>query len=161
MGGHGEAGIGPGWAVALEASALGRFAREDPLLYPLASVLHVLGVGLLVGAILAFDLRVLGFGRSVPLAAAAGLLLPLARFGFLLLLVSGPVMLAADATALATNPAARAKAALILLALANVAVFHRLAAWRGEPRSTLRVSAAASALAWLGAAACGRAIAYF
>lgn len=161
MGGHGEAGVGPAWAVALEASALGRFAREDLLLYPAASVLHVLGVGLLVGAILAFDLRVLGFGRAIPLAAAAGLLLPLARFGFLLLLVSGPVMLAADATALATNPAARAKGALILLALANVAVFHRLAAWRGEPGSALRVSAAVSALAWLGAAACGRAIAYF
>ncbi|WP_114377164.1 hypothetical protein [Elioraea thermophila] len=64
MGGHGEAGVGPAWAVALEASALGRFAREDLLLYPAASVLHVLGVGLLVGAILAFDLRVLGFGRA-------------------------------------------------------------------------------------------------
>lgn len=161
MDGHGEAAIGPGWAVALEASALGRFAREDALLYPLASVLHVLGVGLLVGAILAFDLRVLGFGRAIPLDAAAGLLLPLARFGFLLLLVSGPVMLAADATALASNPAAWAKAGLIGLALANVAVFHRLVAARGEPRPALRLSAVVSALAWLGAAACGRAIAYF
>ncbi|MCS6854719.1 MAG: hypothetical protein NZ523_08210 [Elioraea sp.] len=161
MDGQGEAGIGPGWAVALETSAFGRFAREDPLLYPLASVLHVLGVGLLVGAILAFDLRVLGFGRAIPLGAAAGLLLPLARLGFLLLLVSGPVLLAADATALAANPAAWAKAGLIMLALTNVAVFHRLVASRGEPRSLLRLSAVVSALAWLGAAACGRAIAYF
>ncbi|MDW8443323.1 MAG: hypothetical protein RML45_02680 [Acetobacteraceae bacterium] len=66
MDGQGEAGIGPGWAVALETSAFGRFAREDPLLYPLASVLHVLGVGLLVGAILAFDLRVLGLRPGHP-----------------------------------------------------------------------------------------------
>lgn len=153
----------PAWAAALEASALGEVARDSLLLYPVASILHVLGIGLLVGAIVAFDLRVLGAARAVPLDAAARLLLPVARTGFVVIVVSGVPMLAADATHLATNPAARVKAALILLALVNVAAFHRLARTPqgAEPGARARLFAAVSALSWLSVAAAGRAIAYF
>jgi hypothetical protein len=153
----------PGWAAWLEASALGAVARDSLWLYPVASIAHVLGIALLVGSIIAFDLRVLGAVRAVPFAAAARLMLPIARAGFGVIVASGAVMLAADATHVVTNPAFQVKALLLALALANVLAFHRLA-WPGEgaePAGFARTLAACSALLWLGVASSGRAIAYF
>lgn len=153
----------PAWAVWLEASALGEVARDSLWLYPIVSVLHVLGLALLVGGIVVFDLRVLGAGRAIPLAAAGRLILPLARAGFVVLLLSGVVMLAADATHIVDNPAFLVKGGLLVLAGANIALFHRLAQRDlAAPVSALaRVSAGCSAVLWLGVAATGRAIAYF
>jgi hypothetical protein len=153
----------PGWAVWLEATALGDAARDSLWLYPVASIAHVLGIALLVGSIIAFDLRVLGVARALPFAAAARLLLPIARAGFGVIIVSGAVMLAADATHVVTNPAFQVKALLVALALANVLAFHRIA-WPGEgaePGALARTLAAFSAVLWLGVASSGRAIAYF
>ena len=158
---HGEGA--PGWAVWLEASALGAAARDSLWLYPVVSIAHVLGIALLVGSIVAFDLRVIGLVRAVPFAAAARLLLPIGRAGFAVIVVSGAVMLAADATHVVTNPAFQVKALLVALALANVLAFHRLA-WPeagAEPGGLARSLAACSAALWLGVAASGRAIAYF
>jgi hypothetical protein len=153
----------PAWAAWLEASALGEVARDSLWLYPLASIAHVLGVALLVGAILCFDLRVLGMARAVPFAAAARLLLPVARAGFVAIALSGTVMLAADAAHVATNDAFAVKTVLVVLALANVVLFHRIA-WPSqgeEPGRRARLLAAVSAVLWLGVASSGRAIAYF
>jgi hypothetical protein len=153
----------PDWAVWLEASALGEIARDSLWLYPIASIAHVLGIGLLIGSIVSFDLRVLGVARAVPFAAAAGLLLPVARIGFALIVLSGVVMLAADATHVATNDAFAVKTVLVVLALTNVVLFHRIA-WPPEgqePGQLARTLAAFSAVLWLGVASSGRAIAYF
>jgi hypothetical protein len=153
----------PAWAAWLEASSLGAAARDSLWLYPVVSVLHVLAIAVLVGGILVFDLRVLGAGAGIPLAAAGRLILPLARAGFVVAALSGVVMLAADASHLVTNPAFLVKGALLLLAGANVVLFHGLAQRTVEaPVSSLaRVSAACSAVLWLSVAATGRAIAYF
>jgi hypothetical protein len=153
----------PDWAVWLEASALGEAARHSLWAYPLASIAHVLGIALLVGAIVSFDLRVLGVARAVPFAAAAGLLLPVARLGFALIVLSGVVMLAADATHVAANDAFAVKTVLVVLALTNVLLFHCIA-WPAEgkePGQLARMLAAFSAVLWLGVASSGRAIAYF
>jgi hypothetical protein len=153
----------PDWAVWLEASALGEIARDSLWLYPIASIAHVLGIGLLIGSIVSFDLRALGVARVVPFAAAAGLLLPVARIGFALIVLSGVVMLAADATHVATNDAFAVKTVLVVLALTNVVLFHRIA-WPPEgqePGQLARTLAAFSAVLWLGVASSGRAIAYF
>lgn len=153
----------PGWAVWLEASAFGEVARDSVWLYPLASIVHVLGIGLLVGAIVSFDLRALGVARTVPFGPAARLLLPVARAGFVAIVLSGVVMLAADATHLVTNEAFVVKAVLVALALVNVVLFHRVG-WPAEgtePAALARTLAAVSLLLWLGVASAGRAIAYF
>jgi hypothetical protein len=153
----------PDWAVWLEATALGEIARDSLWLYPIASIAHVLGIALLVGAIVSFDLRVLGVARAVPFAAMARLLLPVARVGFALIVLSGVVMLAADATHVATNDAFAVKKVLVVLALTNVLLFHRIA-WPPEgqePGQLARTLAAFSAVLWLGVASSGRAIAYF
>jgi hypothetical protein len=151
------------WAAWLEASGLGEVARNSLWLYPVVSIAHVLGLAVLVGGILAFDLRVLGAARGIPLAEAGRLILPLARAGFVVAAASGVVMLAADATHIAGNPAFLVKAVLLLLAGANVLLFHVIAqADLASPIGGLaRTSAACSAVLWLSIAASGRAIAYF
>jgi hypothetical protein len=161
MDGHEAAPVA--WAVWLEASVLGEVARNSLWLYPVVSVLHVLGIAVLVGGILAFDLRVLGAARGLALPEMGRLILPLARAGFAVVVVSGAVMLAADATHVVSNPAFLVKAVLVLLAGANVALFHVIALPDlGRPVGGLaRASAAASAVLWLSVAASGRAIAYF
>src|SRR4030088_2860610 len=57
--------------------------RSSPALYPAVEILHILGFVVLVGSILALDLRLLGLGRAIPLQPMAQLLLPLSRFVFL------------------------------------------------------------------------------
>ena len=76
----------PQWAVALQNSGLGIAIRHSTWIYPFGNVIHVLGMALLVGSILALDFRFLGFGRRhVSVEAASRLLTPLAIAGILLL----------------------------------------------------------------------------
>ncbi|MDO9060676.1 MAG: hypothetical protein Q7U92_16865, partial [Bradyrhizobium sp.] len=65
--------------LALQESALGHAMRSSPALYPAVEILHILGFVMLVGSILALDLRLLGLGRAIAIAPMAHLLLPLAR----------------------------------------------------------------------------------
>lgn len=157
---------GPAWAVAIEQSGLGAFIRESALLYPVANVAHVLGLTLLVGAILALDLRLLGAGRGVPADAASRFLSPIAIVGFVVMLASGAVLFIADARPVANNPVAPFKLGLVVFAILNAGLFRllwnrRLATWDAAPPFLGRLQAALSLAAWLGAAACGRLLAYF
>jgi hypothetical protein len=156
---HGE--DAPSWAHWLEASALGVFARAEGWNYAAANALHLLGIAALFGAILAFDLRVLGVARGLPQREAAALLLPIARAGFLVAFAAGLVLLAADATHVVVNPAFQAKLVLIGLGLANVLAFHMLARGSEAPGPALRLSALLSLLLWPAAIVAGRLIAYF
>jgi hypothetical protein len=165
MEGHGAAG--PALVLALERSGLGEAMRQSIWLYPAANVLHVLAMGVLLGSILAFDLRLLGLGRAIPARALARLALPLAAGGLAVALPTGFVLLAADASAVWGNPMFKAKLALLALGLANAAALHRgamrrIAEWGdGAAPAGARIGAAVSLAAWAGAAASGRLIAYF
>jgi hypothetical protein len=154
---------------ALESSGLGTQARTSTWLYPLVSVLHVLGVALLVGSIVVFDLRVLGVARRLPLDACAAYLLPIARIALAVQVVTGLVMFAADADHVYANPFFLAKLSLIGLALVNILVFHGLAGTRPYVYELdavealpawAKASAAVSLIAWIGVACFGRMIAY-
>ena len=115
---------------------------------------------LLIGGIGLIDLRIVGAFRSLPAAALAKALTPLAIAGLALMLASGSVMFAADAKALAASPVFHRKLVLIALALANAAAFRWL--WRDLERPGLaaRLMAALSLCLWLGVATLGRLIAY-
>ena len=76
------------WPIffALQESPLGHAMRLSPMLYPAVEILHILGFVVLVGSIIALDLRLLGIGRSMAIPSLAGLLLlplavPLLIFG--------------------------------------------------------------------------------
>lgn len=152
---------------ALEMSAVGEAMRQSLILYPAVETLHIMGFSLLVGSIIAFDLRVLGFGRGIALEAAAKHLLRVAWVGFLVAVPMGLLLFATEATSIAENPSFRVKLALILLAGINMIAFQlgpwrRVTAWAdGVAPSAARNGAALSIVLWLGVVAGGRLIAYF
>lgn len=150
---------------ALQESALGHAMRSSPALYPAVEILHIIGFVVLVGSILALDLRVLGWGRAIPIAPMAQLMLPLSRVGFLLAISMGFLLFSADAAHVVKNPAFQAKLLLIAAALANVAIAHvgpwrRVALWGLEAPAGAKATALLSLLLWLGAVCAGRLIAY-
>jgi hypothetical protein len=152
--------------LALQESALGHLMRSSPALYPAVEILHILGFVVLVGSILALDLRLLGLGRGIAIQPMARLLLPLSRFGFLLAIAMGFLLFSADAAHVVRNPAFQAKLLLIAAALVNIVIAHigpwrRVAFWHSEPSGGAKVTALASLLLWLSAICAGRLIAYF
>ena len=150
-----------GLARALEGSDFGRWAGGE--VYPVANIIHLLGLVMLLGGIGLVDLRLMGALRALPLSALSRALTPLALAGLGLQAMSGAVLLAADAVALAGSAAFGWKLAAIALALANAALFR---AWfrtlpaDGAVPAAARVMAAASLAAWLSVAVLGRMIAY-
>jgi hypothetical protein len=128
-------------------------------------LIHILGLMLLAGPIIALDLRLLGLGRAVPLPAASRHLTPIAVTGLVLMILTGPLLFAADAGPLAEHPLMQLKMALTAFAIVNAVAFrvfwrHRLANWDVAPPTLGRVQAMASVTAWLMIIACGRLIAY-
>jgi hypothetical protein len=151
--------------LALQESALGHAMRSSPALYPAVEILHILGFVVLVGSILALDLRLLGLGRAIPIQPMAQLLLPLSGFGFLLAISMGFLLFSADAAHVVRNPAFQTKLLLIAAALVNIVIAHvgpwRVALWRAEASGGAKVTALVSLLLWLSAVCAGRLIAYF
>jgi len=156
----------PAWLVAIQESALGEAMRQSLLLYPAVEIVHLIGIALLVGSIVALDLRLIGLRRFLPASGMARHLLPIGILGFALAVASGSMLFATEAASLAFNPAFQLKLALIALGGLNAAVFHlgpwrAVAAWEHSiPPTAARVGGALSILLWLGALSCGRMIAY-
>jgi len=156
----------PLWATAIQDSSFGIAIRHSMWLYPLGNVLHVLGVALLVGSIVALDFRFLGFGRRyVTVEGASGLLTPFAVAGIVLLVPGGLILFVADAGPLAANTLLQLKMVLILIGLANAWLFRRnwggkLATWDADPPGAGRAQALASMAIWLAVPTLGRLIAY-
>jgi hypothetical protein len=151
--------------VWLEDTGLARAVREGRWTYPAVEAVHLLGIVLLFGAVALFDLRLLGVGRRLPVAELARVLLPAARLGFLIAVVAGVPLFAADATALAANPAFRLKGLAVLLAGVNAAAFHfvigrALAHWVTTVPAGAKAAAAASLLLWGTAVVLGNLIPY-
>ncbi len=148
----------------IEASGLGHAARSLAWLYPLANLGHVLGAALLVGGIAVFDVLVLS--RRYREAEAAGrAAIPLAALGVLILGATGPVLFAAEASAIGLNPVFQIKMALLLVGLVNVCAYYWLRRRRkrehgGPPRAAV-LHAIVSVAVWISVLLAGRSIAYF
>jgi len=148
-------------AAAIEASQLGAFVRGSSWAYPVANLVHLLGLVLLVGGIGIVDLRLLGLFQPLPLQPLIRALTPLAILGFVLMILSGPFLFAADASALARSSTFGWKLLLIAGAVLNAAIFRWLRLGdREQPTRLGRALALTSLTLWLGIAALGRMIAY-
>jgi len=155
------------WA---EATAIGHFMRESgPWTYAIVNVAHVLAVAALFGSVLVLDLRMLGLGRRIPLAAVSAAAVPVAGVALVLALPTGFALLATHATDYLDNPFVLVKFPAIALGLLNVVVLNRLPGWQSrasrEPssgeRRQLAVVAAISLASWTTAVVCGRMIGYW
>ncbi|MBD2073641.1 hypothetical protein H6F86_07000 [Phormidium sp. FACHB-592] len=150
----------------LEQSVLSHTIRQWLWLYPAIESLHLLGLALLFGSIVMFDLRLLGFSRQLWITDMAWHLLPWAYLGFAIAAVTGFLLFAVDANQLATNPAFRLKLLLITATGINAALFHfhyrSVRLWnRGVVTPwTVRAIAVVSLLLWVAVIICGRLIAY-
>ena len=159
---------GPAWLIWLELSGLGEAMRKSAWMYPIVEIVHILGFVILVGAVLMFDLRVLGLGPGLPVGALARHLLRWSWLGLALVVPAGLMMFSAHATEFATNPAFLLKLGLLASAAANVAYFHlgpyrSVQAWKvaGPAPGAARAAAALSIAIWIAVISCGRLIAYF
>lgn len=152
----------------IETSGFADILRKSIWLYPIVNTAHVLGVALLVGAIAALDLRLIGFWRSITIAHLARPIVPIAATGMVLTLTTGVLLFITRATRYAENPFLQIKLVLIALALANLALLHRSDAWRAarvsiEPGFRFRLFLAGflSILLWIATLIAGRMIAYW
>jgi hypothetical protein len=146
------------WAVAI---------RQSSWLYPMLEIVHIIGIALLVGPALMFDLRLLGFSKKLPVSALAQHLLPWSRRGLLLIVPSGLLLFITNAATLGYNPVFKIKMLLLVVAGLNVLVFHRFtfpSVLAGNENTILtpaaKVTAVISIIAWLAIIACGRLLAY-
>ena len=114
----------------LERSALSVGLRGSAWVYPLINALHIVGIALLVGAILILDWRLLR-GRATPtVAVLAGVLLPAARMGWVLAVLSGSLLFITRPLDYAFNAVFQLKLGILALALLNVALLHRSGSWQ-------------------------------
>lgn len=154
----------------LEGSALGQLMRASGVwAYGVVNLVHIFGIATLFGSVLAFDLRLIGLWRRVPLAALERPTFALATCGFAVAVASGVTLLSTNGSEYVGNPFLALKFTAIGLGLANIVVAQFLPAWRTravEPhgrrqRFALRVLGATSLVCWLGAVAAGRLIGYW
>jgi hypothetical protein len=157
---------GPAILHWLQDGALGRAMRESLWLFPTVEIVHILGFALLLGTIIALDLRILGWGKAIlPVGRLAALTLPLSIAGFVLAAPAGIMLLTTEAVHIGQNPAFLAKIGLIALAGLNALLLHQgawrsAAGWQGQAPVAARAAAAVSLLLWLGVLSAGRMIAY-
>ena len=163
----------PGGAFgALEASGLGQAMRQWLWLYPSVEIVHIVGIGLLFGSIVVFDLRLLGLARDIPVKRLARHVLPWSAGSFLLIVPSGLLMFTAHATEFIDSEVFLLKMGLILAGGVNAGIFHTTVfrsadVWDSEemrklpPPPSVRAFAAISLLLWISVIACGRLLAYF
>jgi len=147
-----------------EQSALADSIRENDTLFPLIESVHVLAICLVVGSIVAVDLRLLGLAsiRESVGRVTKGIL-PLTWCAFALALASGTLMFISNASKYLDNGYFVAKMLLIGAAGLNMALFHSFGA-RSLPRwdsSTLlplraKLAGGISILLWIAVVACGR-----
>ena len=163
----------PGGAFgALEASGLGQAMRQWLWLYPSVEIVHIVGIGLLFGSIVVFDLRLLGLARDIPVKRLARHVLPWSAGSLLLIVPSGLLMFTAHATEFIDSEVFVIKMLLIMAAGVNAALFHTITfrtadVWDSEemrklpPPPSARLAGGLSLLIWISVIACGRLLAYF
>jgi hypothetical protein len=144
------------WLDALASWPGARWLQGSGTAYLIVNALHILGIGLLVGAILPLDLRLAGFFRRVPLAPLVDFLARSAAVGVVLALTTGLWLFTVKPGDYWVNTAFRIKMALL-----NVAWQHRggalaAVAASGRVPAGTRLRALASCVLWISVLLAGR-----
>lgn len=154
-------------AAAVESNAFATWLRSSAWGYPAVETVHIWGLALLLGAAVAFDLRLLGVASVLPVDHVARFLLPLARIGFGMAVASGLVLFMMQARTFAVMPLFFVKMGTVAIAVANTMIFHRgiftsVGGWSlaSPPPRRARVAAVVSLVCWTFALICGRFLAY-
>jgi hypothetical protein len=105
--------------VWIERTPIAEALRTSRVLFPMVESIHLVGLALFAGPLFLTNMALLGLAmHRQPVAEFARALLPWTRGGIALLLVTGPLMFAAQATKWYDNPVFWFKMGLLTLALA-------------------------------------------
>jgi hypothetical protein len=157
--------------VELE-SALRSFTQVAALMrtswgWPIAESIHFVGLTLLFGSIAAWDLRLVGMAKHVPIAAFHRLI-PFAILGFMINAGSGSFFLMTEPDQYVYNPAFQLKMLCVVLAGINVGLFY-LTMFRRVNRLgpgvqgpvLARLNGLVSLVLWITVIICGRMITFY
>ena len=149
--------------AGLERLPLAVTLKNSVWLYPLVNTAHIAGIALLFGAIVPYDLRLLGLWHRIDRKTLAGVLLPMAAVGLIFAVTAGALLFITRAGDYLASPFFGAKMAVLALALVVAGI--ALGLDRGAPDGTIpgavRLCAAASIPLWLSVITLGRLIGYF
>jgi len=151
-------GAGPARGL-LHADAIGVFVTGKPWMWPTCETLHFVGLSLLLGVVLAVDLRMLGFMKAVSFTTLHRLL-PWAILGFGINVLTGILFFVGAAEQYTMNKTFHWKIIFVLLAAANGLYFTVLdETWRlgpGDEAPMMAKAMAASAMfLWVAVMFCG------
>src|SRR5688572_25512389 len=125
--------------------------------------LHTIGLAVLIGASWMLDLRLLGVGRHVPLAAFRWVF-PTIAVGLTVNLLTGVLLFIKNATTWGGALPFFVKMALVVASVATLLPIRSLVLQGGDEArdvgSNARLLAVASILAWSAAVTAGRLLAY-
>jgi len=151
--------------VSLESSGFSTWLRESNSIwgYPTVLTLHTVGLALLVGANTVLDLRLLGFGRRLPLAELAQAF-RIMWIGFWINAVTGAMLFAPDATTRGTTPLFQGKLLLVACGVIVILLIRRQVFGDTPDRPRIggaaKLLAATSLVVWIAAITAGRLMAY-
>jgi uncharacterized protein DUF6644 len=149
-------------------SPIGVGIRESALLFPVIEGVHLLGIGLSVGLLCWFDLRLLGLVMTrEPISKVWKRVMPSAFAGFALMFVTGGLLFWAEAATAYNSVHFWIKMALILLAGVNAGYFElsthkHMSEWDNEvvPPMRARLAGLTSLVLWTAVIVTGRTMAY-
>ena len=135
--------------------------------WPIAESLHFIGLCLLVGCVGTFDLRLLGLGRTAPIAAVHRLI-PFGILGFVINATSGLMFLLTEPDQYIYNPSFHFKLLFLMIGGLNAGTFY-LTSYRqifGPDASSdaplhAKVIAAISLCSWICVIVGGRLLTFF
>lgn len=148
----------------LQASSIGTQIRESMYLFPLVETVHVLALGISVGAVMWFDLRLMGVVlRRDPVADVFDQVRVWMQIGFAAMFVTGGLMFWSLAEKLYESGYFRIKVLLLVLAAINVGIYHltvdrRRSEWSAgmTPPLGARIAGFLSLVLWAAVIAAGR-----
>lgn len=153
-----------GW---LEATPLSLAMRHSLWMYPIVEIVHIVGFITLVGSVAMFDLRVLGFSRSLSVQALGRHLLRWTVASLVLVVPAGVMMFSAHPQDFIENSVFQVKLTLIAAAGVNAILFHTgvyrsVDAWNKDvdAPALAKGQAVLSLAIWIGVISCGRLLAY-
>lgn len=149
---------------ALQNSAFSAWVvgSESLWAYPMILTMHTVGLGIVVGAAVIVDLRLLGVGPAIPLEELKRVF-PIFWVGFFINLVSGVMLFVSEAEDKATQPVFLLKLILIAIGVVVTTRIRRVLFGAGATpilASVARNLAVGSLVAWGGAIVAGRLMAY-
>ncbi len=140
---------------------------NSPWGWPIAESIHFIGLSMLIGAVGLFDLRMLGFVKTIPLAAMHKLV-PFGVAGFLLNVTTGVMFITTVPDQYLYNPAVQSKFLFLAAAGINMLLFYMLCYRQvsathatSTALTKAKIFALISLTCWLGVIACGRLITFY